>query len=63
MKTKKINFTVDSKTYEEWQDISQELVSKRYFRNKTDVFESFMIFLKKSTKNDLRNFKNKLLSL
>jgi hypothetical protein len=59
MKTKRVSFTLDGDTYSEWQKLTEKLVSKRYFRNKTEVFETLIVFLSNADKDELLEFKLK----
>ena len=60
MKKERIGFTIDPKTRQIWDTKSQEVVDRRFFRNKTDIFESLVLFLNKATDKELLEFREKI---
>lgn len=59
-KKKRVGFTLSDELYNEWNVISNNLVERRLFRNKTEIFESLVSFLKHSEKEDIISFKSKM---
>jgi hypothetical protein len=60
MKKERIGFTIDPKTRQLWDVKSKEVVDRRFFRNKTDIFESLVFFLNKATDKELIEFREKI---
>lgn len=59
-KKKRIGFTLSDEQFNEWNTICKNLVERRLFRNKTEIFESLVSFLKHSEKEDIVSFKSKM---
>ncbi len=57
MKEKKIGFTVTEGDYQVWKHISNDLIQKKIFRNKTEIFESFILFLQRAEMQKIRDLK------
>lgn len=59
IKKKKINFTVPDDVFAVWQQVSDDLVERRVFRNKTEIFDSMVYFLQRAKKEEVLEFKSK----
>ncbi len=56
-KNKKVLFSVDNTTYETWNLIADELIRRRMFRSKADIFESLVYYLQRADNEDIKKFK------
>ena len=56
-KNKKVLFSVDNTTYETWNLVADELIRRRMFRSKTDIFESLVYFLQRAGNEDIKKLK------
>lgn len=59
-KKKRVGFTLSDELYNEWDAVSRNLIERRLFRNKTEIFESLVSFLKHSEKEDIISLKSKM---
>ncbi|MBT9174570.1 MAG: hypothetical protein DDT22_00230 [candidate division WS2 bacterium] len=57
-KKKRVNFTVTDIVYETWQQVSDDLIERRVFRSKTEIFESLVYFLQRSNREEILEFKS-----
>jgi hypothetical protein len=55
---KKVNFTVKDSVYLTWQQVSDDLISRRVFRSKTEIFETMTYFLQRAKKEEIGTFKS-----
>ena len=60
MKKERIGFTTDSKTRQLWDKKSKEVIERRFFRSKTDIFESLVSFLNYASDKELLEFRDKI---
>ena len=58
IKKKGVAFTVSEDTHQTWLSISEELVRKRVFRNKTEIFEKLVLFLQSSVVEKIESFRD-----
>lgn len=58
IKNKGVAFTVSEDTHQIWQCISEELIRKRVFRNKTEIFEKLVLFLQSSVVEKIERFRD-----
>ena len=59
-KDKRINFTVDELTRQTWNEVSSELVEKRVFRNKTEIFEFMISYLGQAKYKELFELRERI---
>ncbi len=57
-KKKRVNFTVTDTVYETWQQTSNDLIERRVFRSKTEIFEALVYFLQRAKKEEILQFKS-----
>lgn len=57
-KKKRVNFTVTDTVYETWQQTSNDLIERRVFRSKTEMFEALVYFLQRAKKEEILQFKS-----
>jgi len=57
-KEKKLSFTVTEGDYQAWRFISEDLVEKKIFRNKTEMFETLIYFLQRAKHSEIKEFKD-----
>lgn len=58
IKNKAVAFTVSEDTHQIWRSISEELIRKRVFRNKTEIFEKLVLFLQSSVLEKIESFRD-----
>lgn len=56
-KKRRVNFTVSDSAYQTWQQASKDLIERRVFRSKTEIFESLIYFLQRAKKEEILQFK------
>jgi len=57
-KKRRVNFTVSDSVYQTWQQASNDLIERRVFRSKTEIFESLIYFLQRAKKEEILQFKS-----
>ena len=57
-KKKRVNFTVTDTVYEAWQQTSNDLIERRVFRSKTEIFEALVYFLQRAKKEEILQFQS-----
>lgn len=58
IKKKGVAFTVSEDTHQTWLSVSEELIRKRVFRNKTEIFEKLVLFLQSSVVEKIESFRD-----
>ena len=56
-KQKRIGFTIKKSDYDIWNHVTDELVQRRLFRSKTEIFENLIYFLQRGRLEDIKSFK------
>lgn len=56
-KQKRVGFTIKKSDYEIWTHISDEMIQRRLFRSKTEIFENLIYFLQRGRLDDIKAFK------
>lgn len=57
-KKKRVNFTVTDTVYATWQQAADDLIQRRVFRSKTEIFEALAYFLQRAKKEEIMEFKS-----
>ena len=57
-----VGFKVDESIGDIWNKKSSELIKKRFFRSKTEIFELMALYLLKSTDKEILEFREKVTS-
>ena len=57
MKDRKISFTIEESDYQVWKHVSNDLIQRKIFRNKTEIFELVILFLQRAKLDEIRNLK------
>ena len=62
-KKKKVNFTVKDSVYLTWQQVAEDLINRRVFRSKTEIFETLTYFLQRAKREEIETFKSSSMSI
>lgn len=63
MKDTKVSLTVDKETRQLWNKATDNLIKKKLFRNKTEVFENIVFFLSHAPEKELWDFRDKITNI
>jgi hypothetical protein len=56
-KQKRIGFTIKKSDYEIWKHVTDDLIQRRLFRSRTEIFENLVYFLQRGRLEDIKSFK------
>ena len=60
MKNQRIGFSLDLDTRHKWEEIARDVISKKFFRSKSEIFECLIYFLLHAEIDELLNFRRKM---
>lgn len=56
-KQMRVGFTIKKSDYEIWKHITDDLIQRRLFRSRTEIFENLVYFLQRGRLEEIKSFK------
>lgn len=56
-KKTRVGFTIKKSDYEIWKHVTDDLIQRRLYRSKTEIFENLVYFLQRGRLEQIKSFK------